>query len=170
VRIPARCIVWAAGVASSPAAKWLDCPRDRAGRAIVDPDLSVPSHPEIFVIGDAAAVTGRDGSPVPGIAPAAKQEGRYVAAVIRARLRGRATPPAFRYRHVGNLATIGRGGAVADFGFVQLSGRLAWWLWGSVHIFFLIGFRNRVAVALDWLWSYLTFQRGARLITGDPEG
>lgn len=168
-RIAARSIIWAAGVASSPAAKWLDCPRDRVGRALVAPDLSAPGHPEIFVIGDAAAIAQADGTPVPGIAPAAKQEGLYVARVIRARLGGRKAPPPFRYRHLGDLATIGRGAAVADFGFVRLSGRLAWWLWGGVHIFFLIGFRNRVAVALDWLWSYLTFQRGARLITGDIE-
>lgn len=164
-RILARVVVWAAGVAASPAAKWLAAESDRAGRVRVGPDLSLPDQPDIFVIGDTALVTGPDGNPVPGVAPAAKQAGRYVARVIRARLRGRPTPP-FRYRHLGNLATIGRTAAVADFGRIRLSGGLAWLLWGLVHIYFLIGFRNRLVVALDWLWAYLTFERGARLITG----
>jgi len=168
-RIAARSIVWAAGVAASPAAKWLGCAKDRAGRVLVAPDLSVPGHPDIFVVGDTAAVQQKDGTPVPGTAPAAKQGGAYVASVIRARLAARPAPAPFRYRHLGNLATIGRGSAVADFGFMRLRGVPAWWLWGVIHVFFLIGFRNRVAVSLDWLWSYLTFQRGARLITGDLE-
>jgi NADH dehydrogenase len=165
-KIAARTILWTAGVAASPAAGWLDAEKDRAGRVKVEPDLTLPGHPEIFVIGDTAAATDAAGKPLPGIAPAAKQAGEYVARVIRARAAGRAAPPPFRYRHLGNLATIGRRAAVADFGWLRLSGRLAWLLWGAVHIFFLIGFRNRVAVLLDWLWSYLTFQRGARLITG----
>ena len=118
------------------------------------------------MIGDTAAASDAAGRPLPGIAPAAKQAGQYVAAVIRARAAGRAAPAPFRYRHFGNLATIGRKAAVADFGWLRLSGRLAWLLWGAVHVFFLIGFRNRLVVLLDWLWAYLTFERGARLITG----
>jgi NADH:ubiquinone reductase (H+-translocating) len=165
-KIAARTILWAAGVAASPAASWLEAEKDRAGRVKVEPDLTLPGHPEIFVIGDTAAATDAAGKPLPGIAPAAKQAGEYVARVIRARAAGRAAPPPFHYRHLGNLATIGRHAAVADFGWLRLSGRLAWLLWGAVHIFFLIGFRNRIVVLLDWLWSYLTFQRGARLITG----
>jgi NADH dehydrogenase len=165
-KIAARTILWAAGVAASPAASWLEAEKDRAGRVKVEPDLTLPGHPEIFVIGDTAAATDAAGKPLPGIAPAAKQAGEYVARVIRARAAGRAAPPPYHYRHLGNLATIGRHAAVADFGWLRLSGRLAWLLWGAVHIFFLIGFRNRIVVLLDWLWSYLTFQRGARLITG----
>ncbi len=165
-RLAARTILWAAGVAASPAASWLDAETDRAGRVKVAADLSLAFHPEIFVIGDTALATDPAGHPLPGIAPAAKQAGHYVARVIRARIARRAAPPPFHYRHLGNLATIGRKAAVADFGWLRLSGRLAWLLWGAVHIFFLIGFRNRLAVLLDWLWSYLTFQRGARLITG----
>ena len=165
-RIPSQCVIWAAGVMASPAAKWLDVERDRAGRAKVGADLSVPGHPEVFVIGDTASVLDAGGKPVPGIAPAAKQMGRYVADLIRARVAGKSQSQAFRYKHLGNLATIGRKVAVADFGRVRLRGRLAWLLWGIVHIFFLIGFRNRVAVLIDWLWAYVTFQRGSRLITG----
>jgi NADH:ubiquinone reductase (H+-translocating) len=168
-RLPSRCIIWAAGVAASPAGKWLGAERDRAGRVKVSPDLTVPGHPEIFVIGDSALATDGRGNPLPGIAPAAKQAGDYVARLIRARLAGRKPSPPFRYRHLGNLATIGRKAAVADFGRIRLSGRLAWLLWGMVHIYFLIGFRNRLVVALDWLWAYVTFQRGARLITGQVE-
>jgi NADH:quinone reductase (non-electrogenic) len=165
-RIEARTILWAAGVAASPAAKWLGAEADRAGRVRVGPDLTLPGHPEIFVLGDTAAASDAAGAPLPGIAPVAKQQGRYAARAIRARLAGRAAPRPFRYRHLGNLATIGRKVAVADFGFVRLSGRLAWLLWGLVHVYFLIGFRNRAAVLLDWLWAYVTFQRGSRLITG----
>jgi NADH dehydrogenase FAD-containing subunit len=165
-RIAARTVLWAAGVAASPAAKWLDADRDRAGRVKVAADLSLPGHPEIFVIGDTAFTTDAAGNPLPGIAPAAKQAGLYVAKVIRARVGGRAAPAPFHYRHLGNLATIGRRAAVADFGWVRLSGWLAWVLWGLVHVYFLIGFRNRLAVLLDWLWAYVTVQRGARLITG----
>ena len=165
-RIPARTIVWAAGVQASPAAKWLKCEKDRAGRAIVTDDLSVPGHPEIFVIGDTAAVNDPNGKPVPGIAPAAKQMGTYVGRLLAARLRGKVKPGPFRYRHDGSLATIGRNAAIADFGWIRLKGRLAWWLWGIAHIYFLIDFRGRLVVALQWLWSYLTYRRGARLITG----
>jgi NADH:quinone reductase (non-electrogenic) len=165
-RIESGCIVWGAGVAASPAAKWLEAERDKAGRVIVGPDFTLPDHPEIFVIGDTAHALGADGKPLPGIAPVAKQQGMYVAKLIRARLEDRPAPRPFRYRNFGNLATIGRRAAVADFGWLRVSGRLAWLLWGLVHIYFLIGFRNRLAVLLDWLWAYITFQRGARLITG----
>jgi NADH:ubiquinone reductase (H+-translocating) len=166
-RIEARTVIWAAGVAASPAAKWLGAEKDRAGRVIVGRDLTLPGHPEIFVLGDTAAAPGLDGKPLPGVAPVAKQQGAYVARVIAARTAGRTEPPLFRYRNYGNLATIGRKVAVADFGRIRLSGRLAWLLWGGVHVLFLIGFRNRVAVLLDWLWAYVTFQRGARLITSE---
>ncbi|MGH7009389.1 MAG: hypothetical protein ACREEX_01000, partial [Caulobacteraceae bacterium] len=139
---------------------------DQAGRLRVSPDLSLPGHAEIFVIGDAAAVTWRAGRLVPGIAPAAKQMGAYVGRVIAARLSGRPPPPPFRYRHAGDLATIGRGAAVVRVGEVDLTGLAGWLFWGFVHIYFLIGLRARFFVALDWLWSYVTYQRGARLITG----
>ncbi|MGO8920398.1 MAG: NAD(P)/FAD-dependent oxidoreductase [Stellaceae bacterium] len=164
--IASRTLLWAAGVAASPAALWLDAAHDRSGRVTVRPDLTLPGHSEIFVIGDTAHVTDAAGKPLPGIAPAAKQQGEYVARVLRAALAGRTPPVAFRYRHLGSLATIGRKSAIADFGALRLSGRLAWLLWGAIHIYFLIGFRNRLTVMLDWLWAYVTFQRGARLITG----
>jgi NADH dehydrogenase len=170
-RLPARTILWAAGVAASPAAEWLGAPADRAGRVLVEPDLTVPGSPEIFVIGDAAHVLRPDGRPVPGVAPAAKQQGRHVAATLRARLSGDTTPHPFRYKHDGDLATIGKRAAAIDFGWIKLTGRAAWWLWGLAHIYFLIGFRNRLAVSLSWLWIYLTGQRSARLITqGDDKG
>jgi NADH:ubiquinone reductase (H+-translocating) len=165
-RIPAGTIIWAAGVAASPAAKWLDAEQDRAGRVAVGPDLLLPGYDSIYVLGDTAAVPGADGKMLPGVAPVAKQQGAYVGKLIAERLAGRDVPP-FRYRNYGNLATIGRKVAVADFGRVRLGGRLAWFLWGLVHVLFLIGFRNRIAVLLDWLWAYVTFQRGARLITGE---
>lgn len=165
-RLPAGTVIWAAGVAASPAGKWLGAERDRAGRVKVAPDLTLPGHPEVFVIGDTALVTDAAGRPVPGIAPAAKQQGRHVAATIRARLAGGTAARRFRYRHLGSLATIGRKAAVADFGWIRLQGRLAWLLWGLVHVFFLIGFRNRIVVMLNWLWAYVTFDPGARLITG----
>ena len=165
-RIRARTIVWGAGVIASPAANWLDAAADAAGRVKVGPDLSLPGRPEIFVIGDTAAVIGPAGRPVPGIASAAKQMGVYVGHVIAARARGRSAPAPFRYRHEGSLATIGRKAAVADFGRVRLSGFPAWLLWAVAHIWFLIGWRNRLLVSLNWVWSYVTFERGARLITG----
>jgi NADH dehydrogenase len=164
-RLAAATIIWAAGVQASPAAQWLNAPADRARRLKVEPDLTVPGHPEIFVIGDAAIVFRPDGRPVPGIAPAAKQEGVYVASVIWARLRGAAAPAPFRYKHAGDLATIGKRRAVIDFGWIKLKGALAWWLWGSAHIYFLIGVRNRLSVALNWVWIYARDQRSARLIT-----
>ncbi len=165
-RIETRTVIWAAGVAASPAAKWLGAAKDDAGRVIVAADLTVPGHREIFVIGDTAAMKTTDGRPAPGIAPAAKQAGAYAAKVILARIHGRQHPGPFRYRHFGNLATIGRREAVIDFGWLRLRGSLAWLLWGAAHIFFLIGFRNRIVVMLDWLWAYLLFHRGSRLITG----
>jgi NADH:ubiquinone reductase (H+-translocating) len=163
-KLEAKTLIWAAGVRASPAAEWLDAPVDRAGRVQVLPDLSVPGHPDIFVIGDTAAIMDPNGKPVPGIAPAAKQQGRYVAECIRARLRGM-TPPPFRYRHAGSLAQIGKRKAVIDFGRIKLRGSLAWWIWGIAHIYFLIGLRNRLSVALSWLWNHARDQRGARLIT-----
>jgi NADH dehydrogenase len=165
-RLPAATLIWAAGVAASSAARWLDAEKDRVGRVMVGPDLSLAGQPEIFCNGDTAQVADSDGKPLPGLAPVAKQQGAYVARLLRARLGCRAAPGPFRYRDYGTLATIGRRAAVADFGWLRLKGTLAWMLWGAVHISFLIGFRNRAIVMLDWIWSYLTFQSGARLITG----
>jgi NADH dehydrogenase len=163
-KLAAATIIWAAGVQASPAAHWLGVAADRAGRVIVEPDLTIPGHPEIFVIGDTAAVSDPEGKPVPGIAPAAKQQGRYVAETIRARLRGEPADP-FRYKHDGSLATIGKRLAVIDFGRIKLRGALAWWIWGLAHIYFLIGVRNRLSVALNWLWIHTRDQRSSRLIT-----
>jgi NADH dehydrogenase len=163
-KLDARTIIWAAGVRASPAAEWLNAPADRAGRLQVMPDLTVPDHPEIFAIGDTVTIAGPDGNPVPGIAPAAKQQGRYVARVIKARLAGRTAPP-FRYKHAGSLAQIGKRQAVIDFGRIKLRGAIAWWMWGIAHIYFLIGVRNRLSVAINWLWTYARDQRAARLIT-----
>lgn len=163
--LPAKTIIWAAGVAASPVAEWLHAPADRAGRVLVGPDLTAPGHPNIFVIGDAAHVETTDGKLVPGIAPAAKQEGQYVAEVISGRLRDSNPRPPFVYKNAGNLATIGKRAAIVDFGWIKLRGRIAWWMWGIAHIFFLIGLRNRIAVAMNWLWIYMSGQRSARLIT-----
>ncbi|MGC2338997.1 MAG: NAD(P)/FAD-dependent oxidoreductase [Pseudolabrys sp.] len=157
--------IWAAGVMASPAGRWLGAEVDRAGRVMVRADLSVPGHPDVFVIGDTAAVTGADGAMLPGVAPVAKQQGQYVARALIARYQGRTTA-VFRYRDFGSLATIGRSRAVAQFGKLRLSGFPAWVLWSGAHVYFLIGFRNRFVVALNWAWSYITFQRGSRLITG----
>ena len=162
--LPSRTVIWAAGVQASGAARWLDTPADRAGRAIVAPDLTVPGLPEVFVIGDTAHVA-IDGRPVPGVAPAAKQQGAYVAKVIRARLTGKPAPGPFVYRHLGNLATVGRSAAVIDFGRIQMKGGPAWWIWGIAHIYFLIGTRSRLAVSISWLWSFLSGGHSARLIT-----
>ena len=163
-RLEARTLIWAAGVRASPAAEWLNAPHDRAWRLQVEPDLTVPGHPDIFAIGDTTTIKGPDGNPVPGIAPAAKQQGRYVAAAIKARLAGKTLPP-FRYSHAGSLAQIGKRLAVIDFGKFKLRGTIAWWIWGIAHIYFLIGLRHRLSVALSWLWIYLRDQRPARLIT-----
>jgi NADH dehydrogenase len=160
----AKTIIWAAGVRASRAAEWLGAPADRAGRLEVAPDLTVPGHPEIFAIGDTITIPAWNGRPVPGIAPAAKQEGRHVAETIKARLAGR-TPAPFRYSHSGSLAQIGKRLAVIDFGRFKLRGAIAWWIWGIAHIYFLIGLRHRLSVALSWLWIYARDQRAARLIT-----
>jgi NADH dehydrogenase/putative oxidoreductase len=165
-RIYSRTVLWAAGVAASPAAKWLNAEADKVGRVKVQPDLSVTHLPEVYVVGDTALANGLKGQPVPGLAQAAKQGGAFVAKVIRAKLRGEAVSLAFSYRHMGSLATIGRKSAVADFGIVRLSGGMAWWLWGIVHVLFLVGSRNRVAVVLNWIWSYVTYRASTRLITG----
>jgi NADH dehydrogenase len=164
-RIETRTVVWAAGVMASPAGQWLGAETDRAGRLKVTPDLSVPGHPDIFVIGDTAALNDAKGNPLPGVAPVAKQQGQYLARLLRAREAGKALPP-FRYRDYGILATIGRKRAVIQMGRFKLTGFLAWVLWSVAHIYFLIGFRNRFVVALNWMWNYVTFQRGTRLITG----
>jgi NADH:ubiquinone reductase (H+-translocating) len=164
-RIECRTVLWAAGVIASPAAKWLEAAHDRAGRIKVTPQLTVPAESDIYAIGDTVSVAGEGGRPVPGIAPAAKQMGAYAGRSIDARIRGGSPDHAFRYRHQGNLATIGRKAAVADLGWIKLSGFPAWVLWALAHVWFLIGWRNRFIVALNWLWSYVTFERGARLIT-----
>jgi NADH:ubiquinone reductase (H+-translocating) len=166
-RIDATNVIWCAGVEASPAARSLGVPLAQGGRVGVAPDLSLPGHPEIFVIGDAAFVTTASGEPLPGLAPVAKQQGQYVGELIARRVRGEPTPSPFRYRDEGALATIGRHSAIADLGWLKLTGWMAWVLWGVVHIFFLIGFRNRMAVFLNWIWAWLTYGRGARLITGD---
>ncbi len=169
-RLSAAVIVWAAGVKASPAAAWLGAEADRAGRVIVKPNMSVPGHPDIFVIGDTSSVEGAGGRPVPGVAPAAKQQGQFVARVIRATIRRRRPPRRFKYKDYGNLATIGRKRAVADFGRTKLSGFSAWFVWSTAHLFYLSDFRSRITVGTQWLWSYITFDRGARLITGLGDG
>ncbi|CAE6939263.1 Nitric oxide reductase FlRd-NAD(+) reductase [Paraburkholderia domus] len=166
-RIAARTVLWAAGVAASPAAQWLNQTTDPSGRLAVAADLSVPDLQRIYAIGDTASCLGWRGTAVPGLAPAAKQQGRYVAGVIAASLTGRRPPPPFRYRHFGSLATIGRQAAVAEIGKLCVWGEPAWWFWGATHIAFLVGGRNRAIVILDWLWAYLTYRRSTRLITGD---
>jgi NADH:ubiquinone reductase (H+-translocating) len=163
--LAAKVVLWAAGVRASAAAAWAGLPADNAGRALVEPDLTAPGHPEIFVIGDTATINAWQGRPVPGIAPAAKQQGMHVARTIKMRLSGDTTPRLFRYKHSGSLATIGRRAAVIDFGWLKVRGWLAWWIWGLAHIYFLIGVRNRLAVALSWLWIYATGSRNACLIT-----
>ena len=164
--VPAKTVVWAAGVAASPLGAMLGAALDRAGRVQVQPDLSVPGHPDIFVAGDLAALAQANGKPVPGVAPAAKQMGKLVAHNLRARLAGKATS-AFVYKDYGNLATIGRMAAVVDLGRLKFSGLLAWWFWLVMHVFFLIGFRNRVVVLLNWWWAYWSYQRAARIILGE---
>lgn len=163
--VAADVILWAAGVRASAAAAWLGAPADHAGRVRVAADLSVPGHANIFVIGDTATIDVGHGKPAPGIAPAAKQQGTHVARTIKRRLAGDSQPRAFRYRHAGDLATIGKRSAVIDFGWFKLRGWIAWWVWGLAHIYFLIGLRNRLAVALSWLWIYITGSRSACLIT-----
>ena len=162
--IAARTVIWAAGVQASRAKDWLGAEADRAGRVMVTPALTLPDDPQIFVLGDTAHVES-EGKPVPGVAPAAKQQGSHAARTIRARLQGRPEPGPFRYRHMGNLATIGRNAAVIEYGSFKLRGWLAWWVWGIAHIYFLIGARSRLMVALSWLWIFLSGQNSARLIT-----
>jgi NADH:ubiquinone reductase (H+-translocating) len=165
-RLPATVILWAAGVAASPLGKSLGTPVDRAGRVQVQPDLSLPGHPEVFVIGDLAALKDEKGKMLPGVAPVAIQQGRFVAKLIRQEVASRPRTAAFHYWDKGSLATIGRAAAVAEFGRIHISGFIAWLSWLFVHIFFLIGFRNRLLVLIQWAWSYVTYERGARLITG----
>jgi NADH dehydrogenase FAD-containing subunit/uncharacterized membrane protein YphA (DoxX/SURF4 family) len=165
-KLRARTVLWAAGVVASPAADWLNVEADRSGRLRVDEHLRVPGYPNVFAIGDTAASLGWNGRLVPGLAPAAKQGGQYVASVIRSQIEKRILPAAFAYRHQGSLATIGRRSAVADFGRLRLWGAPAWWLWGTVHVLFLSGMRNRLSVVIAWIWAYLTFRSGSRLITG----
>lgn len=165
-QLPAAVALWAAGVAASPLGKKLGAPVDRAGRVLVNPDLSLPGHPEVFVIGDLAALKDKNGKWLPGVAPVAIQEGKATAQNIAAELEGEPRKN-FHYFNKGNLATIGRAAAVAEFGKIHISGFLAWLAWLFVHIFFLIGFRNRIIVLVQWAWSYFTYERGARLITGD---
>jgi NADH dehydrogenase len=167
-RLAARTVVWAAGVAASPLARTLGSPMDRAGRAIVEPDLSIPGHPEVFVIGDLSVFTHQTGQPLPGLSPVALQQGRAAAANILRTLAGEPRKP-FHYVDKGTMAVMGRASAVAEIAGLRFSGFLAWLLWCFVHIFFLIGFRNRVIVMLEWAWAYVTYQRGARLITGDVD-
>jgi NADH dehydrogenase len=167
--IPTRTVLWAAGVLASPLglalAKRLGTKTDRAGRVIVDPDMTIPGHPEIFVIGDLSSFTHQTGKPLPGVAQPAIQQGRYVAKVIERRLRGEKTPP-FRYFDKGNLATIGRGAAVADLNFITLAGLPAWLVWIFIHLMYIVEFQNRLLVFMQWMWLYVTFDRAARLITG----
>ncbi|MET0277121.1 MAG: NAD(P)/FAD-dependent oxidoreductase [Pseudorhodoplanes sp.] len=164
-RIDASTIVWAAGVKASPAALWIGAAQDRTGRIPVGPDLSVPGMPDVFAVGDLASVNNKSGNAVPGIAPAAKQMGRYVGDLIASRVAGRADSKPFAYHHAGDLAAIGRRAAVVKVGRIELTGFLAWLFWGVIHIYFLIGLRNRFVVAVNWMWSWLTFRRGARLIS-----
>ncbi len=166
-RLTAGTVVWAAGVAASPLVRTLGAPVDRAGRAIVESDLSIPGHPEVFVVGDAAAFLHQGGTPLPGVAQPAMQGARHAARTILARLRGEAPRP-FVYRDLGNMAIVGRASAIADLGWVRLTGLVGWLSWLFLHIVMLIGFRNRIIVLFEWALAYLTFQRGARLITGDP--
>jgi NADH:ubiquinone reductase (H+-translocating) len=165
--LAAKTIVWAAGVSSSPLLAAIGIEVDRAGRAKVSPDCSLPGHPEVFVIGDAAFLLGDDGKPLPGVSPTAMQQARHVAKIIAGELRGEKSRSAFHYRDKGSMATIGRSRAIAQVGKLKLSGMLAWLAWLLVHLVYLIGFRNRLLVLFAWAWSYFTYRRGSRLITGD---
>jgi NADH dehydrogenase len=165
-KVAAATVIWAAGVTASPVGQWLDEETDNVGRVIARPDLSIKSDPNIFVIGDAALVQDAEGVYVPGIAPAAKQQGRYVADLIAKKIAGKPVPQAFHYRHAGHLATIGRKSAVIEFPRFKMKGWLAWWIWGIAHIYFLVGVPSPLVVSIRWLWQYVTYGRGARLITG----
>jgi NADH dehydrogenase len=168
--VAARTIIWAAGVGASPAGRWLNATVDRAGRVVVNDDFSVSGSDGVFVVGDVAAYKAKSGLFLPGVAPAAKQAGAYVGRLIKSRVKGRTAPKPFSYADYGSLATIGRKNAVVDFGRVRVYGFLGWLIWSIAHVYFLIGFRNRFVVALSWAWSYITYQRGARLITGTDGG
>ncbi len=168
-RIATATVIWAAGVAASPVGRWLDEETDNTGKIIVRPNLSISSDRNIFVIGDAALVRGAAGAPVPGIAPAAKQQGRFVADVIANRIAGKPAAQTFYYRHAGHLATIGRRSAVIEFSHYKMKGRLAWWIWGIAHIYFLVGVPSPLLISIRWLWEYITYGRGARLITGGEQ-
>ncbi len=165
-RIDSATVLWAAGVAATPAASWLGITPGPHGTLPVEADLSVPGHPDIFAIGDVMTRAGPDGKPLPGLATVAKQQGRYVGGLIADRVAGRPAPPPFRYRNLGALAIVGRSAAVADFGWLRLTGVLAWLTWGGIHLLLLMGMRNRAVVYVNWIWSWLTWGRGARLITG----
>ncbi len=167
--IESSCAVWSAGVMASPAARWLNSNRDAAGRVLVSGNLTLPDDPRIYVVGDTASLVDARSVAVPGVAPAAKQMGRYAARSIARHIHTQPPLPPFRYRNYGNLATLGRKAAVAEFGPLRLSGFPAWLLWSLIHIYFLIGHRNRLGVILDWAWAYATYDRGARLITGSSE-
>jgi NADH dehydrogenase/putative oxidoreductase len=169
-RIEAATVLWAAGVIASPAGKWIQAKRDNAGRVVVDGDLTVPGLADVFAIGDTAACPDGSGQILPGLAAVAKQQGWHVAKTIRARIEGRPDPGPFRYFDFGSMATIGRKAAVAALPGVHLGGTLAWWLWGAVHVALLVDVRSRMAVLLDWFWSYLTYNRSIRLITGSETG
>lgn len=162
-------ILWCAGVKATPAAEWLKAKQDNAGRVLVSPDLSIPGHTDIFVIGDVARIVDANGITVPGLCPAAEQQGKYVAHLIDHKIRGLPPPSPFTYADYGTMATIGRGKAVAEIRGLKFSGLFAWILWGAIHLMPLVGFRNRLVVALDWFWAYLTRSRGVRLITAEQQ-
>ena len=165
--IEAETIIWCAGVKASPTRNWINVKTDKIGRVLVNEDLSIPGHTNIFVIGDASYVKNKNGKPLPGLAPIAKQEGTFVAEVIKKNIRNGKIPKKFYYKNRGYLATIGRSDAIVDFKWFTLKGRIGWIFWSIIHIYFLIGFRNRLMVFINWVWSYLTFGKGARLITDD---
>ena len=163
--IEAETIIWCAGVKASPVKSWINVKTDEMGRVLVNEDLSISNYSNIFVIGDASYVKNKNGKPLPGLAPVAKQEGNFVAKVIKKNIHNGKPPKKFYYKNRGYLATIGRADAIVDFGRFTLKGRIGWVFWSIIHIYFLIGFRNRLVVFINWLWSYLTFSKGARLIT-----
>ena len=166
-RIGAAIVVWTAGVAASPACRWLGVESAKTGQVQVDENLAVPGLYGVFAIGDTAVALDEEGKPLPGLAQVAHQQGKYVGRALARKIEGRPWPGPFHFRNYGNMATIGRNAAIADFGWWRTGGFVAWLLWGIVHIYLLIGFRNRVLVAIQWLWVYVTYQRGARLITGE---
>ena len=163
--IDAETIIWCAGVKASPVKSWINVKTDEIGRVLVNEDLSISDYSNIFIIGDASYVKNKNGKPLPGLAPVAKQEGNFVAEVIKKNIHNGKHPKKFYYKNRGYLATIGRSDAIVDFGWFTLKGRIGWIFWSIIHIYFLIGFRNRLMVFINWIWSYLTFGKGARLIT-----